>query len=36
VEIKTGNDVDFDPVDAPVAKDPRVTQTDSTERRIGW
>ena len=36
VEIETLNDVEFDPVSAPVAKDPRPSPSDSTDRRIGW
>ncbi len=35
VRIQTVGDVDKDPEDAPVAREPR-DQTDSDERRIGW
>ncbi len=36
VEIKPVENVEFDPITAPVAKEPRAGQTDSTGRRIGW
>jgi len=36
VEIEKIGGVEFDPVDAPVAKEPAVTRSDTTDRRIGW
>jgi len=36
VEIQRLDGVDKDPVEAPVARNPRPTPPDTTERRIGW
>jgi stage II sporulation protein D len=36
VEIQRLDSVDKDPVDAPVARNPRPSPPDTTERRIGW
>jgi stage II sporulation protein D len=36
VDIDEVDDVEFDPVTAPVAKEPSVSRSDSTSRRIGW
>jgi len=36
VEIESVEDVEFDPVTAPVAKSPSPSETDTTTRRIGW
>jgi len=36
VEIEAADGVDFDPVTAPVAKEPPERTTDSSGRRIGW